>query len=105
MAGWTRALIVIIVATDSNTIPPRYRNGEYCVVSQMSRAMTTSPAVPTHIWRLFGDSNADNTVDMTDFTAFRSVFNLPSTTFDFDNNGTIDTTDFTAFRARFNTSI
>ena len=46
LAGDDTAHTTAAVATDSRTSPPRYRNGEYCVVRQISRPMMTSPAKP-----------------------------------------------------------
>jgi hypothetical protein len=34
------------VPADSRTIPPRYRNGEYSLVRQISTPMMTSPVIP-----------------------------------------------------------
>ncbi len=46
LAGEAAATTTSAVASESRTIPPRYRNGEYSLVRQTSTAMTTSPAAP-----------------------------------------------------------
>ena len=66
---------------------------------------------PGRIFRLFGDTDGNGTVDGTDFGAFDASFNRSSTDplflggVDVDGNGTIDGTDFGAFDANFNRSI
>jgi hypothetical protein len=56
-----------------------------------------------NIKRLFGDVNADGTVDGTDFSFFGNFFGVTvaNNPFDFNNDGTIDGTDFGAFGTRF----
>ncbi|MBX7106178.1 MAG: hypothetical protein K1X57_19010, partial [Gemmataceae bacterium] len=56
--------------------------------------------------RLFGDSNGDRTVDITDFLAFRSSFlQTANRTFDFNGDGVVDSSDFLSFRLRFLVSV
>ena len=64
---------------------------------------TLQATASTNFHRRFGDSNGDDTVDfLTDFIAFRNVYNFPSEVFDFDNSGTVDfLSDFIQFRNRF----
>ncbi|MBX7105218.1 MAG: M36 family metallopeptidase [Gemmataceae bacterium] len=57
------------------------------------------------LYRLYGDSNGDGTVDSTDFLAFRTVFLLPNEPFDFDASGAVEVPDFIQFRLRFLQSI
>jgi hypothetical protein len=54
-------------------------------------------------FRLYGDEDGSGLVDLLDFAAFRSVFNLgPHPTFDFNNDNQVDLLDFARFRANFN---
>ena len=57
--------------------------------------------------RLFGDSNADGTVDGTDFGDFGSVFGqtLANSPFDVNADGAVDGTDFGQFGARFGVTL
>lgn len=55
--------------------------------------------------RLYGDINADGTVDGTDFGLFGTAFGGANVPFDFDNNGNIDGNDFGQFGARFGLSL
>lgn len=61
----------------------------------------TSPLNDPNLRRLFGDVNADGTVDGSDFAALGTAFGGTSVAFDFDANGTVDGSDFAAFGARF----
>jgi subtilisin-like proprotein convertase family protein len=56
------------------------------------------------LYSLFGDSNANGTVDFDDFSAFGAVFGSSDDVFDFNGNTTIDFDDFSAFGARFGSS-
>ena len=53
------------------------------------------------LFRLFGDSDANGTVDGNDFLAFRISFLSGDPTFDFDASGQVDGDDFVQFRLRF----
>jgi hypothetical protein len=69
-------------------------------------ASALAPNAPTNIFRFFGDTTGIGTVNLIDFAAFRSAFNLgPSVIFDFDQNGAVDLLDFAEFRQRFNLSV
>jgi hypothetical protein len=57
------------------------------------------------LFRLFGDSDGNGTVNAADFLAFRSAFGGVSSIFDFNNNGSVDASDFLAFRSRFGSSV
>jgi PKD repeat protein len=59
----------------------------------------TSPLNAIH--RLFGDADANSTVDGSDFATFGNAFGGSSVAFDFDNNGTIDGSDLIQFGNRF----
>lgn len=60
-------------------------------------------------FRLYGDANGDRTVDLIDFSAFRTAFGFSSPNasyqqeFDENGDGNVDLLDFAAFRARFGT--
>lgn len=57
-------------------------------------------------FRLFGDSDGDADVDLSDFSAFRATFgNTNNLAFDADDDGDVDLNDFSEFRSRFGTSI
>ncbi|MFL5327604.1 MAG: choice-of-anchor Q domain-containing protein [Gemmataceae bacterium] len=52
-------------------------------------------------FRLFGDQNADVTVDQTDYLVFRNALSAgASTIFDFDHSGDVDQVDYLKFRNR-----
>lgn len=53
--------------------------------------------------RFFGDIDGDQTVNFTDFLAFRSVFGATAVgnPFDENNDGVVNFADFLAFRTRF----
>jgi hypothetical protein len=51
--------------------------------------------------RLFGDADANGTINAADFADFGNVFGGASVAFDFDNNGTINAIDFAEFGNRF----
>jgi uncharacterized protein (DUF2141 family) len=55
----------------------------------------------TGVFRLFGDSNGDATVNSTDFAVFRTYFGLGASMFDFNNDGQTNAADFSQFRLRF----
>ena len=59
------------------------------------------------IYRLFGDSNGDRTVNGADFLAFRLAFlqQPVNPSFDFDGDGQVNGGDFLQFRLRFLQSI
>jgi len=68
----------------------------------------TSTNGPGAIFRLFGDSDGNGTVNSTDFAAFRTFFGTPAgppSIFDFDNSGGTDANDFAEFRSRFGLTI
>jgi len=53
------------------------------------------------LFRLFGDSDGNGTVNGSDFLAFRLAFLGNSPNFDFDGDGQVSGTDFLQFRLRF----
>lgn len=53
------------------------------------------------LFRLFGDSDGNATVNSNDFAAFRTFFGLGTSNFDFDNNSLTNSDDFSEFRKRF----
>ncbi|MBX7103561.1 MAG: hypothetical protein K1X57_05745 [Gemmataceae bacterium] len=57
------------------------------------------------LFRLFGDSDGDGTVNSTDFLAFRLAFLTPSAAFDHNGTGSVDSSDFLQFRLRFLMSV
>ena len=57
------------------------------------------------IHRLFGDSDGDADVDVSDFTAFRTAFGTNSPIYDADGDSDVDLADFAAFRLRFGTTV
>ncbi|MBX7105774.1 MAG: hypothetical protein K1X57_16950, partial [Gemmataceae bacterium] len=57
------------------------------------------------LYRLYGDSNGDRTVNSDDFLAFRSAFLSNNFAFDFEGDGVVGASDFLQFRARFLQSI
>jgi hypothetical protein len=61
----------------------------------------STPMNDANLRRLFGDEDANGTVDAADFGSFGSVFGGTSVAFDFDNNGAIDASDFSEFGDRF----
>lgn len=67
----------------------------------------TLTGTPTNgLFRLFGDSDGDGDVDLSDFSAFRMTFgNASNLSFDADADGDVDLGDFAAFRGRFGTMI
>ncbi|MBX7104101.1 MAG: hypothetical protein K1X57_08460 [Gemmataceae bacterium] len=75
--------------TDGNT------GGNYTLVGQP----------PNGLFRLFGDTDGNGTVDSADFLAFRLAFLSTSPAFDFDGNGSVDSGDFLQFRLRFLQSV
>jgi len=66
-----------------------------------------SPAPPTNIFRLFGDSTGDGAVTSVDFAEFRSFFGLPGpgSIFDFNGDNLTNSDDFSEFRKRFGVGI
>lgn len=76
-------------------------------VSAPDSAAGTGP----HLYRLFGDTDGNGTVDLLDLGQFRSTFNVStgSATFlnylDANGDGTIDLLDLGQFRNRFNVSL
>lgn len=62
-------------------------------------------------FRLFGDSNGDRAVGLTDFASFRGAFGSQSgdtnfdLAFDADNSSDIGLADFAAFRSNFGTTL
>lgn len=57
------------------------------------------------LFRLYGDSDGDGDVDITDFAAFRGSFGTTDATFDSDGDGDVDLTDFGSFRLRFGSMV
>lgn len=53
------------------------------------------------VFRLFGDSDGNARVDSNDFAAFRMMFGLGGSIFDFDGDSQTSSTDFAEFRKRF----
>jgi Dockerin type I domain len=60
----------------------------------------STPLNGTDLRRLFGDFNADGTVNVADLTAFGNAFNTSSAAFDFDANGVVNVLDLAAFGNR-----
>jgi hypothetical protein len=64
-----------------------------------------------HLYRLFGDTNGDGVVDMTDLGQFRSALNAGVgdafylSYLDADNSGFVDQMDLGQFRSRFNANV
>ncbi len=62
-------------------------------------------------FRLFGDSNGDRTVTLSEFNQFRSAFGKSEgqagyrADMDFESDGAIGLSDFNAFRSRFGSSV
>jgi hypothetical protein len=64
------------------------------------------PAVAPKLFRLFGDADGNNIIDLLDFAAFRAAFNPNyNSIFDFDSSGTVDLLDFNQFRQRYGMSV
>lgn len=57
------------------------------------------------LYRLFGDVDADGTVTVSDFMAFRLAFLGTKPDFDMDGDGLVDVGDFLQFRLRFLKSV
>lgn len=63
------------------------------------------------LFRLFGDSDGNGLVDLTDLSALRTSFNAAagdpgfSPVFDYDGNGVVDLDDLQQFRSRFNVNL
>jgi parallel beta-helix repeat protein len=55
----------------------------------------------TGVFRLFGDSDGNGTVNSADFAAFRIAFGLGASTFDFNDDSQTNSNDFGEFRKRF----
>jgi hypothetical protein len=72
--------------------------------NQITGGLTTGN-VTSQFHRLFGDSDGDRDVDVSDFAAFRAAFGSSNLTFDYDGGGGVDANDFGQFRARFGSSI
>jgi hypothetical protein len=55
------------------------------------------------LFRLFGDSDGNGTLNSSDFAIFRTFFGLPGpgSIFDFNNDGQTTSDDFAEFRKRF----
>src|SRR5262249_22617911 len=70
-------------------------------IDDVNIASASSPAVPTKVFRRFGDFDGDGTVTGSDFLQFRLHFLQSFDPFDFDGNGTVDGADFLQFRLRF----
>ena len=80
-------------------------NGDGASGDNYILASSTAPNAPTNIWRLFGDSDGDNDVDVTDFSRFRLAFGNGPSIFDLDGDDDTDVSDFVAFRSRFGTAL
>jgi len=59
----------------------------------------------TGVFRLYGDNNGDAIINAVDFAAFRTVFGLGASIFDFNGDGRTDADDFAQFQKRFGTGI
>jgi len=53
------------------------------------------------LFRLFGDSDGNGTVNSVDFATFRTFFGIGPSMFDFNNDGQTNSDDFAKFRKRF----
>ncbi len=74
-------------------------------MDDFSFASAPTPALPTNIFRIFGDANGDGTVAANDFIQFRLALGGTTPMFDFDNDGAVAASDFIQFRLRFGGSI
>jgi hypothetical protein len=61
----------------------------------------TSTLNGTPLRRLFGDSDANGSIDASDFALFGTAFGNNSVAFDWDSNGSVDASDFAAFGNHF----
>jgi len=57
------------------------------------------------LFRLFGDSDGNGTVNSSDFAVFRSYFGLGMSVFDYDGDNQTNSNDFAQFRKRFGLTI
>jgi hypothetical protein len=57
------------------------------------------------LFRLFGDSDGNGTVNSTDFATFRTFFGIGPSFSDFNNDGQTNSDDFAEFRKRFGLTI
>jgi len=53
------------------------------------------------LFRLFGDSDGNGSINSTDFATFRTFFGIGPSFFDFNNDGQTNSDDFAEFRKRF----
>lgn len=65
----------------------------------------SSPLNDPNLRRLYGDADANGSVDASDFANFGDSFGGSSIAFDFDGNGSIDASDFAAFGAHFSMTL
>ena len=107
--------ITYILTPTSSTSGGSLTDGTYslsinpsAVHNAASPVTTMTWAIPTYtFFRLFGDSNGDGTVNLTDYRAFVATY-LTSTgqakfssIFDANNDGTINLTDYRAFTTNY----
>jgi predicted outer membrane repeat protein len=64
-----------------------------------------APLDTTRIFRLFGDTNGNGSVDTADFGVFSVTFQASFVALDLNDNGVIDVFDFIRFRSNFGASI
>jgi hypothetical protein len=65
-----------------------------------------NPGVAPKLFRLYGDADGNNIIDLLDFAQFRAAFNPNyNSIFDFDGSGTVDLLDFNQFRSRYGMSV
>jgi hypothetical protein len=106
-------LVITPGADNSNSITLTFQNASLSGIDNASLADGRwRVAIPPlsfqselnapNLRRLFGDADANGTVDGTDFAAFGSSFGSTGANnpYDFDNNNTIDGLDFAGFGAR-----
>jgi hypothetical protein len=120
--SWVTALTVNVPGVGT-FLPSTDQNGRFLLVlpSQTSlnitvKGVTTLGNIKNNVWLnpgrndihfgtlLAGDCNADNAIDITDFSIFRSQFGTTTAQSDFNGNGTVDIFDFSLLRTNFGRS-
>jgi hypothetical protein len=65
-----------------------------------------APNTPVNLFRMFGDTDGNGLVDLSDFAQFRTAYNPNyNSIFDADGDGVVSLLDFSQFRQRFGTMI
>lgn len=68
-------------------------------------AAAPAPNPPNNIFRLFGDSDGNGTVNAVDFNAFRLAYSQGPSIFDFDADNQTTAADFNQFRLRYGVTV